>query len=183
MPAALSAEASGAFVGRAADVAWLVERWEQCREGQRRLVLVGGEPGIGKTRLAGELARLLHLRDAPVLYGRSDPEGLIPYQPFVEALEHYVLAAPAAQLRRALGTSAGELTRLVPAVAHRLPDLPSRATGDAEGQRFRLFEAVARLLTEASRSVPALLVLDDLHWADSPTLLLLKHLVREAAAR
>ncbi len=113
-----------------------------------------------------------------MLLGRCHEEVLISYQPFVEALGRYVAAVSPEVLRGQLGTYGGELTRLVPELARRLPDLPEPVSGDSDGQRFRLFEAAGSLLANASRSWPVVLLLEDLHWADKPTALLLTHVVR-----
>jgi predicted ATPase len=145
--------------------------------GERQLVLISGEPGIGKTRLAAEAAGAAHDAGAVVLYGRSD-EGLgIPYQPFAEALRHYVEAGPEAVLRALVDERGGELTRLVPELARRLGDVPPPRPTDPEGERYLLFGAVVALLDQASREAPVLLILDDLQWADRPSLLLLRHLM------
>src|SRR5207247_2507740 len=149
--------------------------------GRRTLVLVAGEPGIGKTRLAARLATAAHADGALVLYGRCDEKAVTSYQPFVEALRGFVAAAPAAELESHVAEHGGELIRLVPELGRRVPS-EAPPPGDAEGRRLRLFEAVAGLLEDATRRRPVLLVLDDLHWADGPTLLLLRHLGRVAAS-
>ena len=113
-----------------------------------------------------------------MLLGRCHEEVLISYQPFVEAFARYVAAVSPEVLRGQVGAYGGELARLVPELARRLPDLPEPVSGDSEGQRFRLFEAAGSLLANASRSWPVVLVLEDLHWADKPTALLLTHVVR-----
>ena len=107
---------------------------------------------------------------------------LISYQPFVEAFGRYVAATSPEVLRAQLGAHGGELARLVPELARRVPDLPEPAGDDSEGQRFRLFEAAGTLLANASRAWPVVLVLEDLHWADKPTALMLTHVVRSIQA-
>jgi DNA-binding SARP family transcriptional activator len=137
---------AGAFVGRAAPFARLEAAYERARAGERRLLLVGGEPGIGKTRLMAELCARAHAAGATVRFGRCFEEAVAPYQPFVEAL------GPA------------------------WPD--ATPTGDdAAGARWRLFEAVDAALSGRDDG-PVVLALDDLHWADRGSLLLLAHLVR-----
>ena len=178
LPAVLATADEDVFVGRAADLDALAGVYAQVVGGQRRLVLGHGEPGIGKTRLAAAFARRAHADGAIVLYGRCDEEMLLAQQPFVEALRHYVATCPAPELPRRLRHVSGELQRLVPELADRIPDLPAPVTGDPEGARSRLFEAVASLLCEAAQRAPVVLVLDDLHWADQATVLLLKYLVR-----
>jgi hypothetical protein len=177
----LLARASGEtpFVGRDAERVQLAEAWTRARDGQRQLVLLGGEPGIGKTRLSLEFARGC-ADQGTVLTGRCDEDALVPYQPFVEALSWYARACPEPHLRRVLAAAGGggELGHFVPDFLTRVPDLPPPTPMNAQGQRFRLFETVNALLAAASHSFPVLLFIDDLHWADKPTLSLLRHLVR-----
>jgi tetratricopeptide (TPR) repeat protein len=166
------------FVGREDSLGWLRAQWSDARGGSGRLAVIAGDPGIGKTRLATELARAAHQEGAAVLLGRCHEELLMSYQPFVEAFGRYVAAVSPEVLRDQADPYGGELARLVPELARRLPDLPEPASVDSEGQRFRLFEAAGSLLANASRSWPVVLVLEDLHWADKPTALLLTHVMR-----
>ncbi|MDX6718695.1 MAG: hypothetical protein QOJ63_949, partial [Solirubrobacteraceae bacterium] len=166
------------FVGRDADLEALAEIYARAAGGSRQLVLLSGEPGIGKTRLATECALRAHDAGAIVLYGRCDEVTLLPQQPFVEALRHYVCSCPPQVLAGQLQLISGELRRIVPELADRIPDLPEPLGGDPDGARSRLFEAGAALLCDAAQSTPVVFVLDDLHWADKVTLLLLRYLVR-----
>jgi hypothetical protein len=177
VPSWLATREQTAFVGRSGELARLVGVWERVLGGRRRLVLVEGEAGIGKTRLVTEFGRALHEEGAIVLCGRCAEENLVAYQPFVEALQHYVTVCPPYELLGQLGSRGGELARLVPELRQRVPGLPAPLGGDPDGQRYRLFEAVAGLLASATRTTPMLLVLEDVHWADKPTLLLLRHLM------
>jgi DNA-binding winged helix-turn-helix (wHTH) protein/tetratricopeptide (TPR) repeat protein len=183
-PPSLLATAEVDFVGREAELAQMQEVWERATSGRHQLLLVGGEPGIGKTRLALEFARLRAAEGNTVLVGYSDEENLVPYQPFIQSLAWYVRHCPEADLRAQLAAIGGgaELGAFVPELRNRIPDLPSPSAIDPEGQRFRLFEAVAAMLAVASRARPMLLTFDDLHWADKPTLLLLRHVMRSARA-
>jgi DNA-binding winged helix-turn-helix (wHTH) protein/tetratricopeptide (TPR) repeat protein len=173
-----------AFVGRDAELAQMQDVWQRANNGRRQLLLVTGEPGIGKTRLSLEFARARGGEGATVLVGCSDEEALVPYQPFVEALSWYVRACPEPDLRAQLAAAGGgtELALVIPALLHRLPDLPTPLAINPEGQRYRLFEAVAATLAVASCARPVLLVFDDLHWADQATLLLLRHVMRSSDA-
>ena len=145
------------------------------------MVVLVGDAGMGKTRLAAEWGREVHEDGALVLYGRCDEETVGPYQPFVESLRgHAAAAGPLPQLFERLGPRGAELARLLPelgdAAAAELA--PPELLRDAEGQRFRLFSAFGALLAELGAQRPLVLVIDDLHWADRPTLQLLRHLAR-----
>jgi class 3 adenylate cyclase len=164
------------FAGRTEPLERLRQRWKDAATGERRLVLIGGEPGVGKTRLATALAYELHAEGAVVLAGRCDEDLGVPYQPLVEALRHYVVKAPAPRL----GQHRGELARLVPELPQVVRGLPEPLRSDPETERYRLFDAVAGWLSDASAERPVLLVVDDLHWAAKPTLLLLRHVLRSA---
>ena len=177
MPALLT-DVGRVFVGRDAELERLHLLWKEASAGERRMALVAGEPGVGKTRLAAELAVGVHEEGGTVLAGRCDEDLGVPYQPFVEALRHFVDQALVEDLREYLGRYGGELARLLPELTERLPDLPSPLSSDPETERYRLFDAVAAWLAAVSAENPVLLVLDDLQWAAKPTLLLLRHVVR-----
>lgn len=159
------------FVGRERQLDRLTDAWRR----RRRMVEVVGEPGIGKTRLVAELARRAHGEGATVLWGRCSEDGLGAYLPFVEALRHLVVEAGPERLSASVG-GRGELTRLVPELADRIGSLPAPTRADAGTEQRLLFEAVGSLLESF---MPALVVIDDLHWADDATLALLAYLVRD----
>jgi len=176
LPAIGGSAATTPFVGRQAQLERLRTLWLQAGDGTRRFELLMGEPGVGKTRLASRFAAEVHDGGATVLYGRCDEEPLLAYQPFVEALRHYLRHGDWA----ADASSAGDLRQL----SRLLPEAGAPA-GDGEtfpqdpdSERYLLFEAVARLVDRAASRRPLLIVLDDLHWADKPTLLLLRHMLR-----
>jgi DNA-binding SARP family transcriptional activator/tetratricopeptide (TPR) repeat protein len=179
VPAELAAAASGPLVGRQAEMEQLEAWWQGGRDlNSARVMLLAGDPGIGKTRLLAETAVRAFASGAIVLAGRAPEETLVPYQPFLEALGHYVFRAPLEELRLVAREYGAELGRLITELRRRVPELPPPDPGDPETDRYRLFEAVAGLLAEISAAVPVLIVLDDLQWADRPTLLLLRHLAR-----
>src|SRR5918997_450946 len=180
VPAVTPRTAEGSFVGREACLAQLRGRWIECRDGQTNLVLLVGDPGIGKTRLAARFAEDVHAEGGAVLYGRVDAEALLPYQPFAEALEHLIAHAG----REFVADAERELAIL----ARSFPGLEVHRTQaaapvDGDSLRYQIFEAVVSLLTRASARWPLVVVLDDLHWADKPTLLLLQYLLRHADRR
>ena len=185
LPAELRVQSEAPLVGRRTELEELSRLWWRIaessppgRDTNRRLVLLTGDPGIGKSRLVAEIARVAHDAGAFVLAGRSPEEALVPYQPFLEALSHYVQSVPYPVLRASTREYGPELSRLIPELRRRIPELGQGGTGELETERYRLFEAVVGLLAEISRTAPVLLVLDDLQWADRPTLLLLRHLAR-----
>ncbi len=180
LPAELRHRAQGTVIGREYELAQLEEFWHMAsgQEGSGQLVFLAGDAGIGKTTLTADVARRVHDAGAIVLAGRSPRETVVPYQPILEALRHWAMNVPASELSSTAREYGSELSRLIPELRRRAPDLPPPPVDEPETERYRLFEAVVGLLTELSRSAPVLLVLDDLQWADRPTLLLLRHLAR-----
>jgi class 3 adenylate cyclase len=170
------------FVGRDPQLERLWALWEQAAAGEHRVAFIAGEPGVGKTRLAAELAVEVHEHGSTVLAGRCDEDLGVPYQPFVTALRHFLDETPTTELSSRLGRYGGELVRLVPELAEHLPGLPSPLRSDPETERHRLFDSVASWLYSMSARESVLLLLDDLQWAAKPTLLLLRHVVRSADA-
>lgn len=181
LPGALVPQTVGAFVGRTPDLERLESEWEAVTQGRSRLVLVAGEPGIGKTRLCSEFAARVHAAGAQVLYGRADQESGVPFQPFAECLSDALAGSAGSALRDALVSGGAELGRLVPALDHAPRDRAAQL--DPETERYRLFEAVTAVLEAATARAPVLMVLDDLHWADRPSLLLMRHLTRSPKLR
>ena len=166
----------GPFVGRGSELERLLAAWQIALAGGVRTVLIAGEPGVGKTRLAGEWSQRAYAQGACVLYGRCDEDLGAPYQPFAEALRALVPCMGAGGLRGLRGVEA--LLPLVPGLTDVLPDLTAPARADPDTERYALFDAVVALLDIASAGAPIVLILDDLHWAAKPTLLLLRHLLR-----
>jgi hypothetical protein len=174
--------AGGIFVGRDREVARMRGALEDALAGRGGMLLLTGEPGIGKTRTAEELATYARVRGAKVHWGRChEGEGAPPYWPWVEAIRSYVREADPVALGWEAGPGAAEVARIVPELAERLPSLkaPEGELDDSGQARFQLFDAIASFLTSASRSRPLVLVFDDLHWADEPSLLLLRFVARQ----
>lgn len=178
LPPRLVSALSATFVGRTAETATLGAAWKDAVSGERRVVLLSGEPGIGKTTLTSQLARRVHDEGAVVLYGRNDEDLGVPYQPWIEALGQLVTHAPDEVLAAHVEDRGAHLARLVPELARRTgAEVTIGADGDAE--RFVLFGCVGDLLARSARDRPILLVLDDLHWADRPTTQLIRHVVTD----
>jgi DNA-binding SARP family transcriptional activator len=165
------------LIGRAAAFSHLVASFQQVRGGQAQGVLVVGEAGIGKTRLAHEFVAWAQAQGAEVLSGHTfEAGGRLPYQPLVEALRERLEAenAPEDLLE---DVWLAELSRLLPELRGRYPDLPA-PTQDELTARGQLFEAVARLLDALAQRAPLVLLVDDLQWADGASLDLLRYLGR-----
>ncbi|WP_413783602.1 BTAD domain-containing putative transcriptional regulator [Mycolicibacterium chubuense] len=174
MPTVLAG--SGPFVGRVGELELLLAGWQTTLDAGARAVLISGEPGVGKTRLAGEWSRRGYEQGAVVLYGRCDEDLGAPYQPFAEALRSLLPCMGSERLRGTRGIEA--LLPLVPGLLDVLPELAAPPRADPDTERYALFDAVVAVMGAVSASVPVILVLDDLHWAAKPTLLLLRHLLR-----
>jgi class 3 adenylate cyclase/tetratricopeptide (TPR) repeat protein len=165
------------FSGRDDSYGALVEVWKQCASGAFATVLLAGEPGVGKTRLARELAEWVREGDGLVLAGRCDEGVAVPFQAFATALEWFVRHVPSDQAPTRLGEFPGDLVRIVPHLGELVAGLPEPLRDEPDTERFRLLQAVESWLSVGGSDLPRLLVLDDLHWADTATLLLLRQLI------
>jgi class 3 adenylate cyclase len=178
LPSRLSLAPSTGVIGRNQEAALLSDACKRASSGDgREVVLIAGEPGVGKTTVAAQIARVAFEAGACVLLGRCDEEMGAPYGPFLEALHHYVSHIPEEVLWEHVRTYGSELSRLLPALRDRLGKLPPTQSTDPDTERYLLFEAAIGLLARASTSYPVVLVLDDLQWADKPTLQLLRQLI------
>jgi DNA-binding CsgD family transcriptional regulator len=182
LPAALATASRQKLVGREAEWTILADAWARTEAGAREVVLIGGESGAGKTRLAAEFARRCQATGAIVLFGTCDEELALPYQPWVHALDHLVRSLPGFGRSINSDRDLGDLLVLLPQLERLLPGLPRPATADPETERYLLFSAVDRILAGAARRAPVLVLLDDLHWAGRQTIELLRHLVRAGSA-
>jgi DNA-binding SARP family transcriptional activator len=170
----------GTFVGRERELAELDAGLEDAFAARGRLFLLAGEPGIGKSRLADELTARARARGAIVLVGRCwEAGGAPPYWPWIQSLRAYVSETEPEALRSQLGPGAAEVAHLLPELRSVFPELPEPPALESEGARFRLFDAATSFLRSAAQARPLVLVLDDLHAADQPSLLLLQFVARE----
>ncbi len=170
----------GPFLGRTAEFGVFIERYQYAHAGRPQIVLLQGESGIGKTRLATEFVHWAQAQGADVLVGQAlQIGGHLPYQPLIDVLRRQLEQE---RTLDGLGSSVwlAELSRLLPELRERSPDLPVPATDDALGHN-RLFEATARLIQIWAARRPLVLLLDDMQWADTATLDLLLYLARSLA--
>ena len=168
------------LVGRDGELAELLAGLDSAAGGSGRLFLLAGDPGIGKSRLAGEAAARARDRGIKVAWGRCWEAGGAPaYWPWVQALRALVRGVDSEELRAQLGAGAPFVAQIVAEVAEILPDVRPPPPMGAEAARFRLFDAVAAFLRNAGAGQPLMLVLDDLHAADAPSILLLRFAARE----
>jgi DNA-binding CsgD family transcriptional regulator len=179
LPGPLRPESPLPFVGRQAELEALDGLLARAAAQQRGLVLIGGEAGSGKSRLVREFARRAHDAGAAVLYGACDPVVPTPFGPFVEALDRAMRQLTPESLRADLGAGGGELTRILPDLPTHAGPLGAPVRADEDTERYRLHSAVGELLAALSRRWPLVVVLEDGHWADRPSLLLLRHLARD----
>jgi predicted ATPase len=169
------ADAPAPLVGRARELHALLGGLEQVLAGRGGLFLLAGEPGIGKSRLSDELARHARDRGAEVLFGRCWEAGGAPaYWPWVQALRAHIRARDPDALRLELGAGAADVAQMLPELRELFADLSDPPPLSPEAARFRLFEQLASFLVRIAGSRPVVLVLDDLHAADEPSLLLLQ---------
>ena len=177
---ALDSVAQGVFVGRQQEMGELKAALEDTLSGRGRMMTLVGEPGIGKTRTSQELATYAGLRGVKVLWGRCyEEQGVPPYWPWVQAIRSYVRDTEPEKLSTEMGAGAADIAEVVSDVKTQLPGLQPAPQLEPEQARFRLFDSITAFLKSASQSRPLMIILDDLHWADKPSLLLLQFVVRE----
>jgi DNA-binding SARP family transcriptional activator len=170
----------GIFVGRDRELHELSEGVSDAFAGHGRLFLLVGEPGIGKSWLAAEVLGRARARGARVLVGRCWEAGGAPaYWPWVQSLRACLHSTAPEKLRQQLGAGGPALAPLFPELRELIPDLSERPTPESDSARFRLFDAVSSFLRAAASARPIALLLDDLHAADEPSLLLLRFVARE----
>ena len=173
----LSGKERTPFVGRVRERARLLQAVERARRGEGALLLIGGEAGVGKSRLVEEVAAEAQRLGLRVLTGHCvDQQGAPPYLPLIEQIEAAARQISPEALRQALGDNAPEIAKLMPELRVRYPDIPDPVTLPPEQERRHLLHGVSEFIERNARRIPLLLVFEDLHWADESTLLLVQHM-------
>jgi tetratricopeptide (TPR) repeat protein len=168
------------LVGREREMEELQAALQATILGHGRVVLLAGDPGIGKTRMAKELAAVACRQGAQVLIGRCyEGSGAPPFWPWVQIVRAYVRRCDAQTLRQEMGSGAVDIAQVITEVREHLPDLPSPPVLEPEQARFRFFDSLTTFFKTVGQSRPLVLILDDLHWADTPSLRLFQFLARE----
>src|SRR4030095_301565 len=176
----LSRLAGGVFIGREQKTKQLRVALNETLSGKGHLFMLVGEPGSGKTRMTEQLATYARLCNAQVLTGSCyEGEGAPAFWPWLQIVRQYVQSREPSTLLSIMGPGASEIAHVVYEIKEMLPDLPPLPALEPEQARFRLFDSVTTFLKNASRRQPLVVILDDLHWADRASLLLLQFLARE----
>ncbi|PYT02497.1 MAG: hypothetical protein DMF60_21220 [Acidobacteria bacterium] len=176
----LSRLAGGVFIGREQETKELRVALNDTISGTGHLFMLVGEPGSGKTRMTEQLATYARLCNTQVLAGSCyEGEGAPAFWPWLQIVRSFAHERESATLLSVMGPGAADIAQVVPEIKERFPDLTTPPSLEPEQARFRLFDSVTTFLKNASRRQPLVIILDDLHWADKPSLLLLQFLARE----
>jgi class 3 adenylate cyclase/tetratricopeptide (TPR) repeat protein len=169
------------FVGRDAEYEAMLKRLADARNGRGGVILLAGEPGIGKTRLTEEFCE--HASGSATVVRGNCYEGDVaaPFGPWVEALRSLLSQTPDGELRQTLGPGGADIAVILPDIKRRLPDLEDAPKLEPEAERARLFESIGSFLRNAAETKPLVIFLDDLHWCDRPSLALLEQVARGCA--
>ncbi len=171
---------SSGFVGRQREMAELRTALDDAIAGQGRIVMLAGEPGIGKTRTARELSVHAEQRGAQVFWGWCyEDGGAPPYWPWLQPIRSYVQQVEPEILRSEMGDGAADIAEVLPEVRGKLPDLSKSPVLEPEQARFRLLDSITNFFKTAAQSRPIVIVLDDLQWSDRSSLQLLEFLAKE----
>ena len=177
LPEPLRRRSRAPIAGRTQERTRLLAPWTAGRD-QPSLSAISGEPGIGKSTLVASVARELHDAGEVVLYGRAEEDPILPYGPLTQAIRHYVQSRPELTSDERMLTHLTELRWLLPELAD-LPPAADRASDDPRTERLRLYRAVAAMIGHAAEDRSVLLVLEDLQWADTDTISVLRPLLGE----
>ena len=166
-------KAQDVFVGRRREMTQLDGALDSALAGQGQVVMLSGDPGIGKTRIAQELAAIADQRNAEVFWGHCyEGKGAPPYWPWLRIIRSCIDQSDAERLDAAMGSGAEAIGEIVPELRSKLPDLKTPPTLDPDSARFRLFDSITTYLKNACADRSLVLILEDLHWADASSLAL-----------
>ena len=169
----------GMFVGREHEMRELVSAIDLAISGRGQVILLTGEPGIGKTRTAQKLATMAQQRGAKVLCGHCyEGQGAPPYWLCVQLIQSYIQSAGSERIQTEIGADAIHIAEIVPELQNKFTGIKSALSLEPEQAQFRLFDSITEFLKSASERHPLCLVLEDLHWADNSSLMLLEFLAR-----
>ena len=167
------------FVGRSRETASLHRIVAEVLAGSTRIVAIAGEPGIGKTRLAHETATFASRHGFQVFWGRCNESGWAPsYWPWIQIIRSYITASDRKTVQSLMGKRAMHIGEVVEEVRDLLPDLPHPDPVEPQVRRYLFFQAATGFIERASQRQPLLLIIDDLHWADTSSLHLLEFLTQ-----
>jgi DNA-binding SARP family transcriptional activator len=180
LPLPAAAEVRSSIVGRDAQLRLVAAGWERARQEQRQVLLVEGDPGIGKTRFVAEAAAQVSRSGGIVLWGRCDENPTNPYQPFTEALDHVLRWTTDDQAETLVAGDGDHLVPVIPGLTERLGGTAPPVFHNSDHDRILVLDAVTGVLGRLVEHAPVLLVIDDLHWAASQTVHLLRHWLRQS---
>ncbi|MDP6514910.1 MAG: AAA family ATPase [SAR202 cluster bacterium] len=178
---ASEATSSQDFVGRRPEMTRLLDAFGQARMGRGQIVMLAGEPGIGKTRVAQELTQTVEDQSARALWGRChEMEGVLPYWPWLQQIRACIRDTDADDLTAVMGLGVGDIAEIAPELESKIPDLKTPPQLSPERARFRLFDSISTFFMNVGAQIkPLVLVIDDLQWADEPSLQLLEFFSHE----
>jgi DNA-binding SARP family transcriptional activator/tetratricopeptide (TPR) repeat protein len=183
-PERSTAAAVPPYFGRAAEMSRLLGCFDEAAAGRGGVVLLAGEPGIGKSHALQLLTEAARARRATVLAGRClEGAWVPPFRPFAEAIATYGESVDPGQLKADLGPAGFALVRIAPQLAQLLPDLTPPPPLQPDEERFRLIDAVVQFFTALAARATVLLVLEDLHWADAGIAMMMRHVARACGRR
>ena len=173
---------SADFVGREREMGQVGAALDDAVAGLGQVVMLSGEPGVGKTRIAQELTAIADARNADVFWGNCyEGDGAPPYWPWLQIFRSLISQSDAESLESAMDAGAEAIGEIVPELRSKLPDLAPPPTFDPGSARFRLFDSITTYLKSASTHRPMVLILEDLHWADASSLAPLEHVAGNIA--
>jgi tetratricopeptide (TPR) repeat protein len=170
--------ARGRFVARQHEMIEAQRFWQQAAQGEGHVLLISGEPGVGKTRLARELLARAQISGATVLVGECFAEGTAPYAPLAQVIQVAIDPSGFQNPKGLAPSILADLITIAPALRAIYPDVPPNLLLEPQAERQRIFDNVAAFFALLSERAPMLLFIDDVHWADSGSLFLLHHLAR-----